>query len=191
MFKPHTASVGNRGDMTESTAHRTPTTHAATQPTGPATDFRPAGFTALTPMVVVSPAAEAIDFYTEIFGARVTTRMDGPDGSVWHAELDLGAGRMQVMDPNEQFHAVAADPIRDDAQFSLALYVPDVDAVVAAARARGARVREETADFDVTGDRFASIQDPYGVRWTLMCRVSHKSDAEIQQALDAWAASMG
>src|SRR5690606_6671110 len=142
-------------------------------------------------MVVVSPAAEAIDFYTEIFGARVTTRMDGPDGSVWHAELDLGAGRMQVMDPNEQFHAVAADPTRDDAQFSLALYVPDVDAVVAAARARGARVRGETADFDVTGDRFASIQDPYGVRWTLMCRVSHKSDAEIQQALDAWAASMG
>src|SRR5690606_1532284 len=86
--KPHTAIVGKRGDMTDSTARRTPTTPAATQPTGPATDFRPAGLTALTPMVVVSPAAEAIDFYTEIFGARVTTRMDGPDGSVWHAELD-------------------------------------------------------------------------------------------------------
>ncbi|PYG01733.1 Uncharacterized conserved protein PhnB, glyoxalase superfamily [Georgenia satyanarayanai] len=150
----------------------------------------PEGYTSLSPLVVVSPAREAVDFYRAVLGARVVTRMDGPDGSVWHCELDLGHGRMTVMDPNPQFHAVASDPGSDDASFSIAVYVPDVDSTLAAARERGARVREEAADFAVTGDRYASIQDPYGVRWTLMTRVEHRTDAEVQQGLDAWRASL-
>ncbi|WP_152191814.1 VOC family protein [Georgenia satyanarayanai] len=150
----------------------------------------PEGYTSLSPLVVVSPASEAVDFYCAVLGARVATRMDGPDGSVWHCELDLGHGRMTVMDPNPQFHAVANDPGSDDARFSVAVYVPDVDAALAAARERGARVREEAADFAVTGDRYASVQDPYGVRWTLMTRVEDRTDAQVQQGLDAWRASL-
>ncbi len=152
--------------------------------------YLPEGYTSLSPLVVVSPASEAVDFYCAVLGARVVTRMDGPDGSVWHCELDLGHGRMTVMDPNPQFHAVASDPGSDDARFSIAVYVPDVDAALAVARERGARVREEAADFAVTGDRYASVQDPYGVRWTLMTRVEQRTDAEVQQGLDAWRASL-
>jgi len=154
------------------------------------TPFLPDGYTTLTPLVVVSPASEAIDFYTAVLGARVTTRMDGPDGSVWHCELDLGNGRLTLMDPNPQWNTVAASPSTDNVTFSMAVYVPDVDAVLARARERGARVREEPVDFEVTGDRFASIQDPFGVRWTIMTRTVHRTDAEVQQGLDAWAASM-
>lgn len=150
----------------------------------------PEGYTSLSPLVVVSPAKEAVDFYCAVLGARVATRMDGPDGSVWHCELDLGHGRMTVMDPNPEFHAVANDPSSDDARFSIAVYVPDVDAALALARERGARVREEAADFAVTGDRYASVQDPYGVRWTLMTRVEHRTDAQVQEGLNAWRASL-
>lgn len=153
-------------------------------------DYRPDGFTALTPLVVVSPARDALEFYQDVFGARVTSRMDGPDGTVMHAELDFGSGRMQVMDASDQFHAVANDPASDDARFSLAVYVPDVDAATERARERGARVREEPTDFEVTGDRFSSIQDPFGVRWSVMTRVTHRTDAEVQAALDQWASSM-
>ncbi|MGC0252431.1 VOC family protein [Pseudactinotalea sp. Z1748] len=67
---------------------------------------------------------------------------------------------------------------------SLAVYVPDVDATLALARERGARVREESYDFTVTGDRFASIQDRFGVRWTIMTRVEPRTDAQVQQGLD-------
>lgn len=154
------------------------------------TAYRPDGFTTITPLLVVSPARRAIDFYADVFGARVTTRMDGPDGSVWHAELDFGAGRLQLMDPNEQFSVVASDPSHDHVAFSLAVYVPDVDATLARASQLGARVREETSDFEVTGDRFTSVQDPFGVRWSIMTRTVARSDTEIQQGLDAWADSM-
>lgn len=153
-------------------------------------DYMPDGYTSLSPLVVVSPAAEAIDFYRAVLDARVATRMDGPDGSVWHCELDLGAGRMTVMDPNPQFHTLACNPGTDETNFSIAVYVPDVDATLAAARERGARVREEAADFDVTGDRFASIQDPFGVRWTLMTRVQPRTDAQVQEGLDTWRDSL-
>lgn len=158
---------------------------------GDMTSYRPDGYTSITPMIAVSPAAKAIVFYTEVFDARVTTRMDGPDGSVWHAEVDLGCGRLQLMDPNDQWHMVAGDPSSDDVRFSLAVYVPDVDATVQKARDRGARVREDVADFDVTGDRFGSIQDPFGVRWTVMSRRVETSDEQVQQNLDAWIASLG
>jgi PhnB protein len=155
------------------------------------TSYRPTGYSTLTPMIAVSPAAKAIDFYSTVFGAQVTARMDGPDGSVWHAELALEDGRLQVMDPNEQFHMVGQDPSSDDVRYSLAVYVPDVDATLAKATELGARVREPASDFGVTGDRFASVQDPFGVRWSIMTRRVETSDEQVQKNLDAWRESMG
>jgi uncharacterized glyoxalase superfamily protein PhnB len=154
------------------------------------THYRPEGYSSLTPMIAVSPAAKAIEFYRDVFGARVTTRMNGPDGTVWHAELDFGCGRLQVMDPNDQWLMVGQDPASDDARYSLAVYVPDVDATVAKATELGSRVREEPSDFDVTGDRFGSVQDPFGVRWTVMARRVETSDEQVQRNLDAWLATM-
>jgi PhnB protein len=158
---------------------------------GAMTSYRPSGYSTLTPMIAVSPAADAIDFYAAVFGATVTTRMDGPDGSVWHAELALEDGRLQVMDPNDQWHMVGQDASSDDVHYSLAIYVPDVDATLAKATERGARVREPASDFEVTGDRFASVQDPFGVRWSIMARTVETSDEQVQKNLDAWRESMG
>lgn len=112
-------------------------------------------------------------------------------GVALRAELGLEQGRMQVTDPRDRFGAVANDPGSDEASFSIAVYVRDVDATLARARERGARVREDPADLEVTGDRFASVQDPYGVRWTVMTRTVRRTDGEVQRALDAWGATLG
>jgi PhnB protein len=55
----------------------------------------PPGHTSLTPFLVVDGARAAIAFYTEVFGATVVDVMDGPDGTVVHAELGFGDGRLQ------------------------------------------------------------------------------------------------
>lgn len=154
------------------------------------TSFRPDGYTTLTPMIVVTDAAAAIDFYAAVFGARTVTRMVGPDGKVWHCELELQSGRFQLMDANPAFHMVALDRGNDDVPFSLAVYVPDCDVTTAQAAERGATIREQPGDFDVTGDRFSSIRDPFGIRWTIMTRTTPRTDAEIQSGLDAWAGSL-
>ena len=152
------------------------------------TDGKPEGYTTLTPFLVCAPAREAIDFYTEVFGATVVGRMDGPDGTVMHAELDLGEGRLQLSDPNEQYGLAAPARDGDTVSGSTCIYVPDVDAVFERAVARGATVREKPATF-VTGDRFASIYDPFGHRWAVMTRVEDVSPEEAERRLSEWAAS--
>jgi PhnB protein len=151
----------------------------------------PRAATTLTPFVVVRDAARAISFYQDVLGARLVERTDmpGPDGStlVAHAVLDVGHGLLQLGDALPAFHLVAP-PEGDDACYSLGFYCPDVDAVVQRAAEAGAEVREQPTTF-VSGDRFASIRDPFGVRWTIMTRVEDLSPEESSRRVAEWAAT--
>lgn len=153
----------------------------------------PHGFTSLTPFIVVSPADDAISFYESVFGASVTQRADfpGPDGTtiVAHAELDLGDGRLQLGDPNPQYGLVPRQTGDSDC-YSIAAYVADADEVVRRAVEHGATVREELQTF-VSGDRFGSIRDPFGIRWTIMTRVEDLSDEQSASRVAEWAAQQG
>ncbi|MGE3285681.1 MAG: VOC family protein [Pseudonocardia sp.] len=154
------------------------------------TEGRPEGYTTLTPFLVCRPAAEAIDFYHAVFGATVVERMDGPDGTVVHAELDLGAGRLQLGEPSAAYGLVAPEGDRSAVSSSTCIYVSDVDAVFDLAVERGATVREKPSTF-VTGDRFASVVDPFGHRWAIMTRVEDVSPEEAERRLAQWAAAQG
>lgn len=146
----------------------------------------PHGSTSLTPFLAVTGAGDAIEFYRSVFDARVVdvTEMGG---LIVHAELDFGNGRLQLGEPNPAFGLVPA-PDGDADCYSLGLYCADVDAVVARAVAAGARIREPLADF-VSGDRYASIRDPFGVRWSVMSRVEDLSEEESNRRVAQWAAS--
>jgi PhnB protein len=155
------------------------------------TDGKPAGYTTLTPFLVCSPAREAITFYAEVFGATVVGRMDGPGDTVMHAELDFGDGRLQLGDPNGAYGLVPpGGQAADQVSGSTCIYVADVDAVFAKAVERGATVREKPTTF-VTGDRFASIYDPFGHRWAVMTRVEDVSPEESERRLAEWAGQEG
>ncbi len=149
------------------------------------TDGTPHGATSLTPFLAIPDARGAIAFYREIFGARV---VDGTEmgGVVAHAVLDFGHGLLQLGEPMPDYGLVAA-PDGDQDCYSMGLYCPDVDAVVARAEAAGAAVREAPSTF-VSGDRFASIRDPFGVRWSIMTRVEDLSEEESARRVAAWAA---
>ena len=152
-------------------------------------DGKPDGYTTLTPFLVCQPAAEAIEFYTAVFGASLVSRMDGPDGTVMHAELQLGDGRLQLSDPMDEYGLTApSGAAADKVSSSTCIYVADVDAVYELAREHGATVREKPSTF-VTGDRFASVYDPFGHRWAIMTRVEDVSPEEADRRLAEWAAS--
>ena len=164
--------------MSESrAAHGTYTTHG-----------RANGFSTLTPFLAVSPARDAIAFYCDVFGATLIDTTEFA-GVVAHADLDFGLGRLQLGEPSPDYH-LAAQSDSDDACFSIALYCPDVDAVAEKAVAAGATLREPATDF-ASGDRFASIRDPFGVRWTILTRLEDLSDEESAARVAAWAASFG
>nr|WP_041407020.1 VOC family protein [Segniliparus rotundus] len=148
--------------------------------------FRPQGYTAITPFLVVSPACDAITFYQEVFGATVVDITGNPDGTVAHAELDFGAGRLQLSDPAPSHDLAAPDGGRE-VNHSYAIYVPDADAVFARAVASGAAPFAEPSTF-VTGDRFAALLDPFGHRWAVMTRVEDVDPAEAKRRIDEWVA---
>lgn len=149
------------------------------------TNGRPNGFSTLTPFLAVSPAKDALRFYCDVFGATIvdTTEIAGV---LAHAELALGDGRLQLGEPSPDYH-LTPQSSSDDACYSIALYCPDADAVVEKAVAAGATLREPASDF-VSGDRFASIRDPFGVRWSIMTRIEDLSDADSAARVAEWAA---
>jgi PhnB protein len=112
-------------------------------------------------------------------------RAVNPPGRNRGAELDFGNGRLQLGDPAEAYQIAAPDPTAP-ATHSVAFYCEDVDAVVAKAEQAGATIREPAQTF-VTGDRFASILDPFGQRWTVMTRVEDISPEERDRRMAEWA----
>ncbi|MGW3485563.1 VOC family protein [Rhodococcus indonesiensis] len=147
----------------------------------------PTGYTALTPFLVVDGAARAVEFYRTVFGAEVVDRTDGPDGTIAHAELDFGAGRLQLSDPAPAMGLRAPDGT-NVVDHSYVLYCTDVDATFARAVEQGAQVFEEPSTF-VTGDRFGTILDPFGHRWAIMTRVEDVPPEEARRRIDEWLTS--
>jgi PhnB protein len=149
------------------------------------TNGTPHGATSLTPFLVIPDARGAIAFYRDVFGARVVdvTEMGGV---VAHAVLDFGAGLLQLGEPMPAYGLVPP-PAGDQDCYSIGLYCPDVDGTLARAETAGATVREPATTF-VSGDRFASVRDPFGVRWSIMTRVEDLSEEESARRVAEWAA---
>lgn len=147
----------------------------------------PKGYTAITPFIAVSDPAAAIEFYKTVFGAKpknVTTMTVDGQPAIVHADLDFGNGYLQLGAANPAYRLVL--PPRDGyACYSLGIYVPDVDRTLELAVANGATVREPAATF-VSGDRYASILDPCGIRRTIMTRVEDLSEEESFRRVNEW-----
>ena len=144
------------------------------------------GSTSLTPFLTIEHAKAALEFYRSVFGARVLDATE-MSGVVVHAELDFGHGRLQLGEPNPDYGLVPA-PKGDGDCYSIGFYCANVDEIVQRAEQAGAVIRELVADF-VSGDRFASIRDPFGVRWSIMSRVEDVSENESASRVAEWAAA--
>lgn len=148
------------------------------------TNGTPRGATSLTPFLAIPDARGAIDFYQKVFGARVVDVTE-LGGVVAHAVLDFGQGLLQLGEPMPRYGLVAAPEGEQDC-YSIGFYCPDVDSVVEQAQAAGAVLREAPSTF-VSGDRYASIRDPFGVRWSILTRVEDLSEEESARRVADWA----
>lgn len=148
----------------------------------------PEGFHTVTPYFNVRGAAAAMDFYAKAFGATEVYRLTMPDGTVAHAELQIGGSRVMLADENAEWGNLGPESL-GGASAGIMLYVEDVDASFAQAVAAGATVKDAIED-QFYGDRMGSVTDPYGHKWMI---ATHKEDiapAEIQKRMETWLASM-
>jgi PhnB protein len=139
-------------------------------------NYLPKGYNTITPYLVVKGAAKAIDYYKKVLGATVVVRMDGPDGRVGHAELQIGDSRIMLADENPAMGNRSAESI-GASPVSLYVYLPDCDKVVAEAVAEGAKILKPVQD-QFYGDRSGFIQDPFGHLWGI---ATHKEDVSPKE----------
>lgn len=151
----------------------------------------PNGYSAITPFIVVKEPANAIAFYETVFGAKVKSVTDvGENGNsmIIHADIDFGNGYLQLGAANAEYRLVLP-PGDGDVCYSLGIYVQDVDHAFSLAIANGATVREQPTDF-VSGDRYCSILDPFGIRWSIMTRIVDISEEESHRRVAEWSKSL-
>lgn len=144
----------------------------------------PKGYHSVTPGITVRDAAKAIDFYKEAFGAEELERMEGPDGSIMHAEIRIGDSNIMIGEENPAWGTKSPQTL-GGVHGSLHLYVDDADAAYAKAVAAGCEARYPLEDA-FWGDRYGKVADPFGHEWGIGSRVKDLTPEETRKAAEAW-----
>ena len=142
----------------------------------------------VTPYLAVDNAAEAIEWYQKALGAKERGRMEAPGGAIGHAEIEIGDSVVMLSDP---FPQASTKPPKElgGTSMSIFMYVEDVDAAVKEAVDAGATVLMEVAD-QFWGDRFGTIQDPFGHTWSIATHVEDVTSEEMAERAKAAMAEM-
>jgi len=121
-----------------------------------AVHYQRPGLTAITPYIIVRPAAQFIEFLKSAFEGVERMRMPAPDGSIMHAEVAIGNGAIEVSDGNEQYPTAPG---------AVHLYVDDPDATYARTLQAGATSFYAPTDDHPSGDRWGAVKDSFGNHW--------------------------
>jgi len=136
----------------------------------------PEGFNSVTPHIVVKGAKAAMDFYKKAFGAEEVMCIPAPDGSVMHAEIQLGNSRVMIAEENPQMGCQSPKSL-GGSPITVHLYVNDVDSVVNQAVKAGATPVMPITDM-FWGDRYGMVTDPFGHKWSV---ATHTEDLTPEQ----------
>jgi PhnB protein len=147
----------------------------------------PEGYPRVTPYLIVDGAAAAIDFYKSVLGATERMRMEGPDGKVGHAELEIGDSVIMLADEHPEIgargpKAVGGTPV------SIHVYVEDVDTVFERAIEAGAESQQDPED-RFYGDRLGTFEDPFGHHWNVATHVEDVPPDEMSKRAEQEAAA--
>lgn len=139
----------------------------------------------VTPALVVSGGLKALEFYADVFGATERMRIPGPDGTVAHAEIEIGDSVI-IVEEASPFMGTKAPPSSglEGSPAFLYIYVDDVDAVIERAVKLGATLKRPAQD-QFYGDRDGFVIDPFGHGWTVGSHVEDVPPDEMMRRMRA------
>lgn len=141
----------------------------------------PTEYHRVTPYLVMKNAAKAIDFYRNVFDAKERMRLPTPDGTIAHAEIQIGDSIVMLSEeaPERGFRgpqSFGGTPV------SLLLYVENVDTVFKKAITAGAKEMRPVKN-QFYGDRSGTLTDPFGHCWTIATHVEDVRPEELQKRM--------
>ena len=148
----------------------------------------PDGYASVTPYLIVSGAAQALDYYKMAFDAQEIMRMPSPDGKIMHAEMQIGSARIMLADEVPQMGHKSPQTLGGSG-VGLMLYVTDVDDTFQRAVSGGGKVVRPVIN-QFYGDRSGTITDPFGHQWTIATHVEDIAEDEMQRRAEEAMKSM-
>lgn len=147
----------------------------------------PEGYHTITPSIVCKNASKAIELYKGVLGAVELARMEGPGGTVAHAELKIGDSVLMISD---EFPGMSHAPQPGTASGNyLFIYSENVDALFDRAVKAGCQVEIPLSN-QFWGDRYGKVRDPFGHTWGFGQHVEDVSLEEMKKRSEAWMANM-
>ncbi len=143
----------------------------------------PDGYQSVTPYLIVSGAAKALDYYKQAFGAKERMRVPMPEGRIAHAEIEIGDSVVMLADEFPQMGAKSPTTI-GGTPVGICLYVKDVDSIFKQAIAAGGR-EEKPLQNQFYGDRSGTLVDPFGHKWTVATHIEDVSSEELSRRMAA------
>jgi uncharacterized glyoxalase superfamily protein PhnB len=141
----------------------------------------PQGMHTVTPHLICAGAADAIEFYKKAFGAVEMARLPGANGKLMHAMLRIGDSAVMLVDEAPEWGMLGPKALKGS-PVTIHLYVDDADASAARAVKAGAKLTMPVADM-FWGDRYGTLEDPFGHRWSVATHVRDVTPEEMQQAM--------
>lgn len=141
----------------------------------------PDGMHSLTPHLVCAGAAEAMTFYAQAFGATEVMRLPGPNGKLMHGAMMIGDSMLMLVDEMTDCGVVGPKSL-NGSPVTVHVSVEDVDAAFAKAVAAGATATMPPQDM-FWGDRYGTLTDPFGHRWSMATHVRDVTPEEIAKAM--------
>ena len=137
----------------------------------------PEGYHTVTPYLIVSGVRELIAFLQRVFDAKIVHLMEGPGGSVMHADVRVGDSSIMMGEASAQWPAMPS---------SLYVYVPDCDVIYQRALEAGATSIMPPQTF-FYGDRHGGVRDASGNQWWIATHVEDVSPEELKRRHEEYA----
>lgn len=135
-------------------------------------------------LTLANPSA-AIELYKAALDASVSSLMEGPNGSIMHAELLIGGNKIMLSGEWPGFSSAPTE--RSPVNFML--YVENADIAYQKAIQAGMTSTSEPEDM-FWGDRNAKVLDGHGYEWTFAHQVEAVSEEELRKRVAEFAASL-
>jgi PhnB protein len=139
----------------------------------------PDDYPRVMPYLSVDGAADAIAFYTKVFGAEERLRMAAPEGKVGHAELQIGDSVVMLADTFPDMGGKSPKDV-GGSPVTMMVYVEDVDDCFNRALDNGATEVRKVED-QFYGDRAGQLEDPWGHLWFVASHVEDVPDEEMKR----------
>ncbi|MGH2386272.1 MAG: VOC family protein [Candidatus Limnocylindria bacterium] len=120
----------------------------------------------MTPYLIVDGAADAIEWYRDVFEATEVTRWKGAAGRVAHAELRIGDTSIFIGDEHPNMEEIFAPPRIGGTPVYLDIETGDVAVLFDRAVAAGATEIRAPTDPQMPV-RSAKVRDPFGHIWLI------------------------